>query len=79
MRAPVLRIETTRFPVGLERTIAVSEPPAGNAETDVRVLRLTRANLERLRRRYPRTGAQIYANLSVILADRVATTTKSLS
>jgi hypothetical protein len=45
----------------------------------VRVLRLTRANLERLRRRYPRTGAQIYANLSAILADRVATTTKSLS
>jgi predicted RND superfamily exporter protein len=50
-----------------------------HAETDVRALRLTKANLERLRRRYPRTGAQIYANLSTILADRVATTTKSLS
>jgi hydrophobe/amphiphile efflux-3 (HAE3) family protein len=50
-----------------------------HAETDVRVLRLTRANLERLRRRYPRIGAKIYANLSAILADRVASTTKLLS
>ncbi|MBW2273527.1 MAG: MMPL family transporter [Deltaproteobacteria bacterium] len=50
-----------------------------HAETDVRVLRLTRQNLERLRRRYPRIGAQIYANLSKILADRVASTTRSLS
>jgi predicted RND superfamily exporter protein len=49
-----------------------------HAETDVRVLRLTRANLERLRRRYPRIGAKIYANLSAILADRVASTTKLL-
>jgi len=46
------------------------------AESDVRLLRFTRASLERIRRRYPRTGAQLYANLAEILADRVATTTE---
>jgi len=45
------------------------------AETDVRLLRLTRDHLERIRRRYPRTGAQLYSNLSEILAGRVATST----
>jgi hypothetical protein len=43
--------------------------------SDVRLLRLTRENLERIRRRYPRIGAQLYSNLSEILAGRVATTT----
>ena len=46
------------------------------AESDVRLLRFTRASLERIRRRYPRTGAQLYANLTEILADRVASTTE---
>jgi CRP-like cAMP-binding protein len=45
------------------------------ALTDVRLLRLTDWDLERIRRRYPRTGAQLYRNLSRILADRVASTT----
>jgi hydrophobe/amphiphile efflux-3 (HAE3) family protein len=45
------------------------------AVTDVRLLRLTDWDLERIRRRYPRTGAQLYRNLSRILADRVASTT----
>jgi len=45
------------------------------AETDVRLLRLTRESLERIRRRYPRIAARLYSNLSAILAERVATTT----
>jgi hydrophobe/amphiphile efflux-3 (HAE3) family protein len=45
------------------------------AESDVRLLRFTRASLERIGRRYPRTAARLYSNLSDILADRVATTT----
>jgi len=44
----------------------------------VRLLRLTRESLDRIRRRYPRTAAKLYANLSEILADRVATTTERL-
>lgn len=48
------------------------------AKTPVRLLRLTRRDLERLRHRYPRIGAQIQANLSQILADRVASTTQAL-
>jgi predicted RND superfamily exporter protein len=45
------------------------------AESDVRLLRLSRESLERIRRRYPRIAARLYSNLSGILADRVATTT----
>jgi len=45
------------------------------AESHVRALRITRATLERIRRRYPRIGSQLYSNLSEILADRVANTT----
>jgi hypothetical protein len=48
------------------------------AESDVLLLSLTRENLDRIRRRYPRTAARLYANLSEILADRVATTTARL-
>jgi CRP-like cAMP-binding protein len=46
--------------------------------TDVTLLRLTHENLERLRRRYPRIGAQLYRNLSRVLADRVARSTERL-
>ncbi len=46
------------------------------AVTDVRALRLTRDNLHRLRRRYPRIGAQVLWNLSEILALRVANVTE---
>jgi predicted RND superfamily exporter protein len=45
------------------------------AVTDVVLLRLTAESLERLRRRYPRIGAQIYRNLSHELADRMARST----
>ncbi len=45
---------------------------------DARLLRLTNEALERLRRRYPRIGAQIYRNLSVLLAERVAVSTERM-
>jgi CRP-like cAMP-binding protein len=48
------------------------------AESNVRLLCLTRESLDRIRRRYPRTGARLFANLSEILADRVASTTERL-
>ena len=48
------------------------------AASDVRLLRLTHASLERIRGRYPRTGAQLYRNLAQILANRVASTTAKL-
>ena len=47
-----------------------------DTETEVTLLRLTKANMERLRRRYPRIGAQLYRNLSQLLADRVAVATE---
>lgn len=40
--------------------------------SDVRLLRLEKSHLERLRRRYPRIGAQVLDNLSEILAERLA-------
>ena len=46
-----------------------------DAVGDVRALCFTRANLERLRNRYPRIGARILWNLSQVLAQRVANTT----
>jgi predicted RND superfamily exporter protein len=46
-----------------------------DAVEDVRALRFTRANLERLRNRYPRIGAVVFWNLSELLARRVANTT----
>jgi len=44
--------------------------------TDVRALRFTRENLERLRRRHPRIGARVFWNLSEILADHVDNATR---
>lgn len=49
------------------------------AISDVRLLRLTSWDLERIRRRYPRIGAQIYRNLGDILAARVAATTSKVT
>ena len=46
--------------------------------SDVRVLRLDQPSLERIQTRYPRIGAQLYRNLGVILADRLADTTGRL-
>ena len=45
---------------------------------DVRLLRLTNADLDRLKRRYPRIGAQLYKNLSLILAERLARSTERM-
>jgi predicted RND superfamily exporter protein len=49
------------------------------AETDVRLLRLTQQNLQRLQRRHPRIGAQIYANLNVVMANRLASVTERVA
>jgi predicted RND superfamily exporter protein len=46
--------------------------------TEVRLLRLDRAALARLAKRYPRIAAQIHANLSEVLAARLASLTKRL-
>jgi len=46
-----------------------------DCETDVRLLRLDQANLARLRRRYPRTSAHLFRNLSGVLAQRLAAAT----
>jgi hypothetical protein len=41
----------------------------------VRLLRLDQANLARLQRRYPRTSANLFRNLSNVLAERLAAVT----
>jgi predicted RND superfamily exporter protein len=50
-----------------------------DAVTDVRTVRLTRADMDQLRKRYPRIGSRILWNLSEILADRVAENTRRIS
>jgi hydrophobe/amphiphile efflux-3 (HAE3) family protein len=47
-----------------------------DAVTDVRLLRLTKTNLDRLVRRYPRIGARVLWNLSQVLAVRMAHVTE---
>jgi CRP-like cAMP-binding protein len=46
------------------------------AETDAYLMRFTRSDLERLGKRHPRTTTRLYANLSELLADHVASTTQ---
>ena len=46
-----------------------------DCETDVRLIRLDQANLARLQRRYPRTSAHLFRNLSDVLAGRLAAVT----
>jgi len=46
------------------------------AVTHVRLLRFTLADLQRLKRRYPRIGAQLYENLSEVLANRLTSLTR---
>jgi len=43
-----------------------------SAETAVRLLRITQRDFENIQRRHPRIGAQVYANLNKVLADRLA-------
>jgi predicted RND superfamily exporter protein len=45
------------------------------AESDVRLLAFTRSDLDRLARRHPRIATKLFANLSEVLAERVASTT----
>ncbi len=45
---------------------------------DARLLRLTRKNLARLGRRYPRIATQVLSNLSEVLAERLVKTTSRL-
>jgi predicted RND superfamily exporter protein len=46
-----------------------------DCETDARLLRLDQSNLARLQRRYPRTSAHLFRNLSDVLAERLAAVT----
>jgi hypothetical protein len=48
------------------------------AATDAEVLRLDFAALERIRRRFPYTGAKLFRNLARVLADRLRRTTGAL-
>ena len=48
------------------------------AVTDAEVLRLDFAALERIRRRFPYTGAKLFRNLARVLADRLRRTTGAL-
>ena len=50
-----------------------------DALTDVRLIRLTPENLDRLRRRHPRIQARILFNLNRILAERLANLTQRVS
>ena len=47
-----------------------------DCETDVRMLQIDSASLERLRRRYPGVAARVYRNLSVTLAERLVRATR---
>jgi len=83
-----------RLPDGRETTLIVLEPGAvfGEvalvtrqvrsafvaAETDAEMLRLDFAALERIRKRFPFTGAKLFRNLARILADRLRQTTDAL-
>ena len=49
------------------------------ALTELTLVRLTSENLERIKRRHPRIGAQLYQNLSRILADRLTALTTRVS
>jgi hydrophobe/amphiphile efflux-3 (HAE3) family protein len=49
------------------------------AVTEVRALRLSRENLERLARRYPRIARRVFWNLSELLAARLTKLTKKIS
>ena len=42
------------------------------AKTDVRLMEITMADFENIQRRHPRIGAQLYANLNKVLANRMA-------
>lgn len=49
-----------------------------DCETDMQLVWIDSASLERLRRRYPRIGSQVLRNLSEILADRLVRATDRL-
>jgi CRP-like cAMP-binding protein len=45
---------------------------------DARLIRITRENLETLRRRYPRIAARVFSNLNDILSRRLVHATERL-
>jgi CRP-like cAMP-binding protein len=45
------------------------------AKTDLRLLEITMTGFENIQRRHPRIGAQLYANLNKVLANRIAALT----
>ena len=45
---------------------------------DARLIRITRENLETLRRRYPRIAARVFSNLNEILSTRLVHATDRL-
>jgi len=45
------------------------------AKTDVRLLEITMTDFENIQRRHLRIGAQLYANLNKVLANRIAALT----
>ena len=49
-----------------------------DAESDVRLLRMSEQELERLLRRYPRIAARFFNNLNHVLAARLMNTTEKL-
>jgi hypothetical protein len=83
-----------RYPDGRERLLTVLERGAifgevalvGDsvrtayvaADTDAEVLRLDLAALERIRRRFPFTGAKVFRNLARVLAERLGRVTDEL-
>ncbi|MGH7390320.1 MAG: efflux RND transporter permease subunit [Candidatus Rokuibacteriota bacterium] len=82
------------YPDGRERLLTTLEPGAvfGEvalmnenvrtahvaADTDADVLRLDEAALERIRRRFPFTGAKVFRNLARVLAERLRRATDAL-
>ncbi len=83
-----------RYPDGRERLLTTLEPGAVfgevalmnenvrtayvTAETDADVLKLDLAALERIRRRFPFTGAKLFRNLARVLAERLRRATDAL-
>jgi predicted RND superfamily exporter protein len=73
---PVLLNKHERGDVVGEVGIFYGERTANvDCETDVRLLRMDESDLSRLKRRYPRLAAQLYRNLSKILAGRLVAAT----
>ena len=49
------------------------------AESDLRLLAISRNDLNKIQKRYPKISAQLYANLIGVFAGRVANLTSKIS